>query len=121
MAQFQNVPGASQAAFDELNNNLSTGSFTFTRVTTVLGSTTAVCRKIGHICILNLNGIFTGDSQSGWTKIGTVSVTSSHTFYSVMALGTTARECRIVGSYVSIYNPPGAGNDCLGQIVFFCT
>ena len=121
MAQFQNVPGASQAAFDELNNNLSTGSFTFTRVTTVLGSTTAVCRKIGHICILNLNGIFTGDSQSGWTKIGTVSVTSSHTFYSVMALGTTARECRIVGSDVSIYNPPGAGNDCLGQIVFFCT
>ena len=108
-----------------LNNNLSeataTGSFTFTRVTTVLGSTTAICRKLGKICILNLNGLFTGDSQSGWTKIGTVNVTASHTFYSVMTLGTSARECRIVGSDVSIYNPPGAGNDCLGQIVFFCT
>lgn len=110
------------SAINEVNSRTQIGNdFSFTGNSSTLGSTTATCKRIGKLCILNLNGIYKGSATSGWSSIGTVSVSANDTYYSSFSTGTGSRECRISGSSIDVYNNPGAGNDCLGQIVFIST
>lgn len=108
------------AAVNEVNGRTVPGSgFSFTRNTSTLGSSTVLCKRLGRICLFNINGIYTGSSTSGWTKLGTINITPNDTYYGTLTTASSSREARVTtGGEIQVYNSPGAGNDCFGQLVF---
>ena len=105
----------------QITNAVKVGTFTFTPNGSVIGSSGTICKKFGKLCIFNINGIYSGSAQTGWKSIGTVNVTADNTYYSTFSTGTGNREVRITNSSIDVYNPPGGGNDILGQLVFIST
>ena len=120
-----NIGAASEADLTALNSKIVTGTEAFgysNKNSNVLGSCTIIGIKYGKLCVLNFNGIFAGSSQSGWKKMCDSDISAVETAYATFCKFTNSGCCevKIEGSEVSVYNSPGAGNDCFGQIVFFC-
>lgn len=109
---------------NELNDKIVTSTEAFgysNKNSDVLGSCTIIGRKYGKLCVLNFNGIFAGSSQNGWQKMCNSDISAVEAAYSTFCKSNSGScEVKIEGNEVSVYKSPGAGNDCFGQIVFFC-